>query len=69
MSHWFVYILRCVDGSLYTGVSTDIEKRVAHHNAGTGAAYTRSHRPVTLIWQESADSESEAKNEKPQSRS
>lgn len=61
MSSWFVYILRCVDGSLYTGVSTDVETRVARHNNGTGAAYTRSHRPVTLIWQERADSESAAK--------
>jgi putative endonuclease len=48
----FVYIVRCANGSLYTGYSTDVEKRVATHNAGKGARYTRAHLPVTLcaIW-------------------
>ncbi len=66
LSRWSVYILRCTDGSLYTGVSTDVVKRVACHNAGTGAAYTRSHRPVTLIWHERAASESAAKKREAQ---
>jgi putative endonuclease len=48
----FVYIVRCANGSFYTGYSTDVEKRVATHNAGKGARYTRAHLPVTLcaVW-------------------
>ena len=46
----FVYILECSDGSLYTGWTTNIEKRVACHNVGKGAKYTRSRRPVLLVW-------------------
>jgi putative endonuclease len=48
----FVYIVQCSDGSLYTGYSTDVEKRVAVHNTGKGARYTRAHLPVTLcaVW-------------------
>src|SRR5262249_34245412 len=48
----FVYMVRCCDGSLYTGYSTHVEKRVATHNAGKGARYTRAHLPVTLcaVW-------------------
>ena len=52
---WFVYMLRCVDGSLYTGVTTDTARRLAEHNgsgAGKGARYTRGRRPVALVWQE-----------------
>lgn len=45
---WFVYIVRCSDNSLYTGISTDPPCRVAMHNAGKGAKYTRSRRPVQL---------------------
>jgi putative endonuclease len=48
----FVYIVRCADGSLYTGWTTDIDRRVAQHNAGRGAVYTRLHRPVTLVYRE-----------------
>jgi uncharacterized protein (TIGR02453 family) len=51
---WFVYIARCRDGTLYTGVTTDIGRRLAAHNAGRGAAYTRSRRPVTLAYTEPA---------------
>ena len=61
MSGWYVYILRCGDESLYTGISTDVEARVKRHNSGQGAAYTRSHLPVTLIWTEAMDSESTAR--------
>lgn len=50
---WKVYIVRCSDGSLYTGVTTDLVKRVGTHNNGTGAKYTRSRRPVTLAYWES----------------
>lgn len=51
----FVYILRCSDGSLYTGWTTNLEKRVAAHNAGKGAKYTRSRRPVELVYSEVFD--------------
>ncbi|WP_346927469.1 TIGR02453 family protein [uncultured Arthrobacter sp.] len=51
---WTVYLLRCADGSLYTGIATDPGRRIEEHNAGRGAAYTRARRPVTLAYQESA---------------
>jgi uncharacterized protein (TIGR02453 family) len=51
---WFVYIARCGDGTLYTGVSTDPARRQALHNTGRGAAYTRSRRPIRIIHQEPA---------------
>ncbi len=46
---WRVYLLRCADNSLYCGISNDIEARIAKHNSGKGAKYTRSRRPVKLI--------------------
>ena len=49
---WFVYILRCADGSLYTGITNDLERRVEQHNAGTASRYTRSRLPVTLAYRE-----------------
>ena len=48
----FVYILECVDGTLYTGWTTGLERRVSKHNAGKGAKYTRSRRPVKLVYHE-----------------
>ena len=48
---WFVYLVRCADGSLYCGISTDVAKRVASHNAGRGAKYTKTRRPVVLVAQ------------------
>jgi len=49
MNKWFVYLVECSDGSLYCGISTDVEKRVEKHNAPKGGAkYTRSRQPVTL---------------------
>ncbi len=50
---WFVYILRCADGSLYTGISDDVKRRAIAHNEGRGAKYTRGRRPVTIVYQES----------------
>ena len=47
---WRVYILRCADGSLYTGATNDLERRVAAHAIGQGARYTRSRLPVALAW-------------------
>ena len=55
-----VYIVRCVDGSLYTGYATNVEQRVAKHNAGKGGRYTRSHLPVTLLASWSFKSKGEA---------
>ncbi len=49
---WFVYILRCRDGTLYTGITTDLARRLAAHRAGTGARYTRARRPLRLVWRE-----------------
>jgi len=62
LNAWFVYILRCADGSLYTGISTDVERRVDEHNAGAplGARYTRARRPVILVYQERVNSRAEA---------
>jgi putative endonuclease len=57
---WTVYLARCRDGTLYTGITTNPERRLAQHNAGCGAAYTRSRLPVTLIYVESADDRSGA---------
>lgn len=58
---YFVYIVRCSDGSLYTGISCDVERRVADHNSGKyGAKYTRSRRPVQLIFKKKAKSRSSA---------
>ncbi|MEK9152615.1 MAG: GIY-YIG nuclease family protein [Patescibacteria group bacterium] len=61
LQHWYVYMVRCADGSLYTGVSTDLERRFREHNAGTGAAYTRSRLPVKLAYHEEYMNESDAK--------
>ncbi|WP_366934071.1 GIY-YIG nuclease family protein [Sulfuricurvum sp.] len=56
-----VYILRCSDGTLYTGISLDPLKRVQEHNASAkGAKYTRSRRPVSLVYQESCGTKSDA---------
>ncbi len=49
---WYVYILRCADGTLYTGITKDLEARLKKHNAGLGGAYTRTHRPVELLYSE-----------------
>jgi predicted GIY-YIG superfamily endonuclease len=49
---WYVYIVRCADGTLYTGVAKDVDARVRQHNAGDGAGYTRARRPVELVYQE-----------------
>lgn len=57
---YFVYILRCADGSLYTGITNDLLHRLQRHNAGTGAKYTRSRRPVALVFKESCPDKSAA---------
>jgi UV DNA damage endonuclease len=55
---WFVYLLRCADGSLYTGITTNVVRRCEEHNAGTASHYTRSRRPVALVYQERQGSRS-----------
>ena len=62
MSEWTVYILRCKDNSLYTGITTDVERRLEEHNNNNqlGARYTRARRPVVLVYQERLASRSEA---------
>ncbi len=58
---WYVYMVRCSDGTLYTGIAKDLKKRIKAHNAGkTGARYTKSRRPVTLIYSLPAGSRSAA---------
>jgi predicted GIY-YIG superfamily endonuclease len=49
---WYVYILRCADGTLYTGITKDLQRRCTQHNAGTAARYTRGRRPVELVYHE-----------------
>jgi putative endonuclease len=49
MTSWFVYLLECHGGSIYTGIATDVERRYAMHVAGKGARYTRSHPPLRLL--------------------
>jgi len=51
---WWVYVVRCADGTLYTGVTTAVARRVRQHNAGTASKYTRSRRPVELAYREAA---------------
>lgn len=57
---FYFYVLLCADNSLYGGFTTDIQRRVAMHNAGKGAKYTRTHRPVTLIYYEIFNDKSSA---------
>ncbi len=49
---WYVYILKCCDGTLYTGITKDLKNRLLTHNAGRGGAYTKTHRPVELLYSE-----------------
>ena len=59
----FVYLLRCADGSLYCGWSTDPERRLGQHAAGTASRYTRRRRPVELVWTAECDDRSHALRE------
>lgn len=60
MSEYVVYILRCGDGTLYTGCTNDLARRLAAHSAGRGAKYTRARLPVALVYQEPAADRSQA---------
>ncbi|MEN9666413.1 MAG: hypothetical protein RLZZ326_2776 [Planctomycetota bacterium] len=57
---WSVYLVRCRDGSLYTGITTDLDRRLAAHNAGTASRYTRSRRPVRVVHEETGFTHSTA---------
>ena len=59
-SKWYLYILRCGDGSLYTGITTDVEKRLEVHRSGKGAKYTRGRGPLELAYRECCESHSQA---------
>lgn len=59
-STWTVYLVRCGDDSLYAGITNDLSRRLAAHNAGTASRYTRSRLPVTLVYQEAAASRGDA---------
>ena len=60
MAGWSVYILRCSDGTLYAGSTTDVEARARAHNDGRGARYTAGRRPVSVVYQEECGSRSAA---------
>lgn len=57
---WFVYVLECEDGSFYTGVTSNLEKRFLEHKNGKGGRYTRSHKPVKIIYKEQFPTQSQA---------
>ena len=57
---WYLYILRCGDGSLYTGITTDVQRRLKAHLAGKGAKYTRGRGPLELVYREECGGHSEA---------
>ena len=57
---WFVYMLRCGDGSLYTGITDDVPRRLGVHRAGKGAKYTRGRGPLELVYQEEVSDKSAA---------
>ena len=60
MNKYYVYIVKCRDNTLYTGITTDLEKRLTKHNQGTGAKYTRGRTPVELVYYEKGYTKSEA---------
>ena len=62
MNDWFVYIVRCDDDSLYTGITKDVDRRIQEHNEGgrLAAKYTRTRHPVVLVYQETCESRSVA---------
>lgn len=57
---WFVYIVQCADNTLYTGIAKNVSERIAKHNAGTGAKYTRARTPVKELYRESCVNRSQA---------
>ena len=68
---WKVYMALCADGSLYTGITTDVERRIEEHNVcdKKGAKYTRARRPITLVYEENLESRAEASSREHQIKS
>jgi putative endonuclease len=64
-ARWTVYLLRCADGSLYTGIARDLAARVAAHNAGRGAKYTRARLPVAVAWSRGRQTPGDARRIEP----
>ena len=61
MEHqWYLYVLRCGDGSLYTGITVDVQARLSQHREGTGAKYTRGRGPLELVYVEDCEDHSQA---------
>ena len=58
--NWFVYILNCSDGTLYTGITNDLDRRIKAHNAGTASKYTRVRRPVSIVYSEEVETKGDA---------
>ncbi len=58
--NWLCYLLRCADGTLYCGITNDLDKRIAAHNAGIAARYTRGRSPVVLVFMENCGDKSTA---------
>lgn len=59
-SKWYLYILKCGDGTLYTGIATDVQKRLEMHRSGKGAKYTRGRGPLELVHSEECENHSQA---------
>ena len=57
---WYLYLLRCGDGSLYTGITTNVQARLEHHRSGKGAKYTRGRGPLEVVYSEECGSHSDA---------
>ena len=57
---WYIYILLCQDNSLYTGATNDLDKRFRDHQNGKGGRYTRSHKPIRIVYQEQLPTKSDA---------
>jgi putative endonuclease len=63
MKVWYLYVVRCCDSTLYTGITTDIDRRVREHNSSKrGAKYTKTRRPVELVWSKEYKNRSEAQS-------
>ena len=58
--NWYVYILHCADGTLYTGITNHLDRRLKAHNAGTASKYTRVRRPVEMVYYEEAETKGDA---------
>ena len=59
-TNWYLYILRCKDNTLYTGITTDVPRRLEAHRSGKGAKYTRGRAPLQLVYQEMCENHGEA---------